>query len=94
EGFSKTICHVANLPFNVIEDSLLFSFGHCGEVQRVHIAKDGQSQKPRGFAFVEFKTAEGAQKAVNANGLDIGGRQVRITFAPEKDSGSKRGAAG
>lgn len=27
QGLSKTICHVANLPFNIREDSLLFSFG-------------------------------------------------------------------
>ncbi len=27
EGFSKTICHVSNLPFQCTDDALAFAFG-------------------------------------------------------------------
>ena len=59
----------------------------------MHLARDNETKRLRGFGFVEFKTAEAAAKAVGASGFDVGGRQVRVSFAPEKDGG-KRGPGG
>jgi diadenosine tetraphosphate (Ap4A) HIT family hydrolase len=92
-GFSATICHVANLPYSMTDDSMAFAFAQFGEVARVHLARDKDTKKLRGFGFVEFKVTESARKAVAASGFDVGGRQVRVSFAPEKDTG-KRGPGG
>ncbi|EKX45758.1 hypothetical protein GUITHDRAFT_138633 [Guillardia theta CCMP2712] len=57
-AYSETICHVANLPYKVNEDTLMFAFAGFGDILRVHIARDRETKRARGFGFVEFKDKE------------------------------------
>ena len=54
----------------------------------VTVPVDGESGRPRGFAFVEFSTSEQAAAATEKlNGAELGGRALRVNEATERPSG-------
>lgn len=66
-------------------EELLEFFGTAGPVVDVVMPLDKVSGRPRGFAFVEYETAEGAAKAIETlNGKEVGGRAVRIDGARDR----------
>lgn len=76
-----TSIYVGNLPFSATEDEIRDLFEAHGEVQSVKIINDRETGRPRGFAFVEMD-ASAAQVAIDKlNGLDMGGRTLRINEA-------------
>jgi len=78
--------YVGNLPYDVDEDALRAAFIERGAaVERVHIPLDRETQRPRGFAFVELATDEQAQQAIaSMNGASLGGRSMRVSEAEER----------
>ena len=51
----------------------------------VHIPKDRETGRPRGFAFVRFANEEQAQKAVEQfHGREVGGRPLRLDIAEDR----------
>lgn len=60
-------------------------FGEIGEVVDVHIPKDRETGRPRGFAFVRFAAEEHAAQAVEKlNGREVGGRALRLDIAEDR----------
>lgn len=84
--------YVGNLPFSATEADLSKVFASVGPVSRTTIVVDRETQRPRGFAFVEMGSDSDAQSAVNAlNGRDFGGRQMQVNIArPREDRGAPR----
>ncbi len=78
--------YVGNLPYDADETSLREVFGQDGRiVERVHIVIDRETQRPRGFAFVEMATDEQAKLAIETlDGSMFGTRQLRVTEAEER----------
>ena len=88
---SKKI-YVGNLPFSSTEDDLKEVFGRHGSVDSVSIITDRETGRPRGFAFVEMADASGAQDAIRAlDGTDLGGRNIKVNVAQDKNRGSRGG---
>lgn len=81
--------YVGNLPYDTDEASLREAFSQGGgTVERVHVVLDRETQRPRGFAFVEMATEEQAKAAMAAmNGAMFGTRQLRVTEAEERRPG-------
>jgi cold-inducible RNA-binding protein len=82
--------YVGNLPYDADEAGLRAAFSQQGrQVERVHIVLDRETQRPRGFAFVEMATDEAAQTAIrNLNNHDMGGRALTVNEArPKTNSG-------
>lgn len=51
----------------------------------VHIPKDRETGRPRGFAFVRFGAEEHAQQAVEQlHGREVGGRAIRLDIAEDR----------
>jgi RNA recognition motif-containing protein len=51
----------------------------------VHIPKDRETGRPRGFAFVRFASAEQAKQAVEQlHGREVGGRALRLDIAEDR----------
>ena len=51
----------------------------------VHIPKDRESGRPRGFAFVRFAAEEHAAQAVEQfHGREVGGRELRLDIAEDR----------
>jgi cold-inducible RNA-binding protein len=84
--------YVGNLPYETGETELQELFSAAGDVASVNLMRDQATGRPRGFAFVEMSTDEGAQKAINdLNEREVGGRRLTVNEARPKPS---RGAGG
>ena len=89
--------YVANVANSVTEEMLKNAFQEYGQVKSVRIIKDRFTGESRGFAFVEMSETEGAEAAISGmNGKELGGKQLRVNEARERDvrtprSGTDRG---
>ncbi len=79
--------YVGNLPFNVDQEQLRALFEEGGhEVLEVKIVTDRVTGRPRGFAFVDMASSEGAEAVIAAlNGRDVGGRTLTVSMARERE---------
>mmetsp|Transcript_19008 Transcript_19008/g.31815 ORF Transcript_19008/g.31815 Transcript_19008/m.31815 type:complete len:361 (+) Transcript_19008:47-1129(+) len=66
-----------------------------GLFHQVRVAVDRETGRSRGFAHVDFKDAESAERAlVELNGLEVLGRQLRVDMAQRKAGGGGGGGGG
>src|SRR5688572_2377637 len=87
--------YVGNLPFHATEDLIQKHFTAAGEVASVQLMIDRVSGQSRGFCFVEMSSPEGMQKALNElNGVELGGRSLRVDVAEERRPGGGGGGGG
>jgi cold-inducible RNA-binding protein len=85
--------YVGNLSFDTTQDKLQELFEAHGQVAKVNLITDRYSGRPRGFAFVEMMTDEGANAAIGAlNGQEVDGRALKVAQAkPREDRGAGGG---
>ena len=85
--------YVGNLNFDTTQGKLQELFETHGQVATVNIITDRDSGRPRGFAFVEMMTEEGASAAIGAlNGQEVDGRELKVAQAkPRESRGTDRG---
>lgn len=82
---------VGNLAYSTTKESLAEIFGAFGTVTDTHVVTDRETQRPRGFAFVEMEDAEAADKAIEAiNGTEIDGREVKVNEAQPREENRNR----
>ncbi|HEU4419139.1 MAG TPA: RNA-binding protein [Planctomycetota bacterium] len=88
--------YVGNLPYDADEAALRAAFAQDGRaVERVHIVIDRETQRPRGFAFVEMATEEQARQAIaTLDGTVLGTRQLRVTEAEDRRPAGPPGPRG
>ncbi|KFY21185.1 hypothetical protein V493_07555, partial [Pseudogymnoascus sp. VKM F-4281 (FW-2241)] len=59
------------------------AFGAHGTIVDVRIPTDVDTGSVKGFAYITFSSVEGAKSAMeNMYGADVGGRLVRLDYAP------------
>jgi len=74
--------YVGNLSYDITQGKLQELFEAHGQVSSVNIITDRDTGRPRGFAFVEMMTDEGASAAISAlNGQDVDGRALKVSEA-------------
>ncbi|HXI60012.1 MAG TPA: RNA-binding protein [Polyangia bacterium] len=80
---------IGNLSYNVNEQELRDAFAGEGiEVRSVRVALDRDTGRPRGFAFVETMTDEGAKASIEKlSGRLLQGRSIIIEEAQAKPGG-------
>jgi len=77
--------YVGNLNYRTTAEGLEGLFSSYGEVAGVTIVSDRETQQPRGFAFVEMATQEGATQAITElDGKEFEGRRLRVNEAVNK----------
>lgn len=92
--------YVANIPFKASEDELKGLFEQHGEVTSVKIILDKETNRSRGFGFVEMADNDSAKHAINElNGYNFLGKDLVVNEArPKTDSprsgGFNRGGGG
>ncbi|XP_044510259.1 serine/arginine-rich splicing factor SC35-like isoform X2 [Mangifera indica] len=73
---------VLNITFRTTADDLFPLFDKYGKVVDVFIPRDRRTGDSRGFAFVRYKYADEAQKAVDKlDGRVVDGREIMVQFA-------------
>jgi translation initiation factor 4B len=71
---------IGNLSFNVTDNDISLFFGE-GTVKSVRMVMDMQTQRPKGYGYVEFEDRQGLVNALKMNGESLQNRQVRINVA-------------
>src|SRR5712692_10023194 len=76
---------VGNMSFKTTESDLNALFKPFGLVTRVNVVKDRETDRARGFAFVEMPNDEEAAKAIAAlDGKEVAGRNLKVNEARPK----------
>jgi len=83
DSFNKNSIMIKNLNESTDEDGLKKHFKDFGTITRCFIPTDRDSNKSKGFAFIDYEKEEEAEKALKFN-KDIDGNKVEITFAKPK----------
>lgn len=80
-----TNIYVKNIPAEVTDDEFRELFEKFGEVTSASLARDPETNKSRGFGFVNFINHEHAAKAVDElNGKDFKGQDLYVGRAQKK----------
>lgn len=73
---------VGGLPFAVDNDQLSAMFADAGTVVSAQVIVDRETNRSKGFGFVEMSSEEEAKKAVEElNGKDVDGRSITVNEA-------------
>jgi RNA recognition motif-containing protein len=76
---------VGNLPFSATEDSVRALFAPHGTVETLALINDRDTGRPRGFGFVEMSNADAARAIEALNGVDFGGRALKVNEAQARE---------
>ncbi|XP_057478415.1 nucleolin 1-like isoform X5 [Actinidia eriantha] len=75
-----------------VRSALEEHFGTCGEMSRVSIPKDYETDEIKGFAYIDFTDSESLNKALELNGSELQGYPLMVDEAKPRDrDGSGRG---
>ncbi|GEM06701.1 cleavage stimulation factor subunit 2 [Rhodotorula toruloides] len=92
------VVFVGNLPFDYTEEQFIDVFSSVGPVVSFRLVFDHATGKPKGFGFCEYRDADTAASAIrNLQGVEVGGRGLRLDFADTEDAPPSkrfRGGAG
>ena len=79
--------YCANLSYKNRDEELASIFSEYGEVVSAKIILDRESNRSRGFGFVEMGSDEDAKKAIaELNGKEIDGRALVVNEARQRNS--------
>ena len=74
--------YVGNLPYSTQEADLREAFERFGRVDSVHVIMDRETNRSRGYGFVEMSSDTEANAAIEGlNGTDMQGRPLRVNEA-------------
>ncbi|EOA12765.1 hypothetical protein CARUB_v10028559mg [Capsella rubella] len=78
---------VSRLSAYTTEQSLRQLFSPFGQITEARLIKDQQTQRPKGFGFITFKSENDAQKALKAlNGKIVDSRLIFVEAAKEVEA--------
>jgi len=67
------------LPYELTEGDILAVFSQYGEIVDIHLVRDKQSGKSKGFAFLAYEDQRSTVLAVdNLSGARVAGRTIRV----------------
>lgn len=76
---------VGNIPYSMTDDQLMAIFSPFGQVTSAQVVVDRNTNRSRGFGFVEFENDEDASKAMSElDGSDQDGRPMAVKEARAK----------
>jgi RNA recognition motif-containing protein len=87
--------YVGNLPYQTTEQDLLDLFEQIGQVTEASVITDRETGRSKGFGFVEMRTDQEAQSAIERlNGTFLGNRTITVNEARERQAVGGRGFQG
>lgn len=86
---------VAGLPYSMTEDELQNLFAEFGEVKSAKVIMDRETNRSKGFGFVEMSTEEESKAAIQGlNGKDMEGRALAVNEARPREDRPARSFSG
>ncbi len=86
---------VGSLSYDTTDDSLKAHFEQIGEVESARVITDRDSGRSKGFGFVQFKSEDDNQKAVDQlDGKELDGRTISVSLARPKEDRPRRDFGG
>lgn len=83
--------YVGNLSYDVTQTDLTNAFAEYGTVKKANVLMDRETQRPRGFAFVDMSSDAEEDAAIEAlDGAEWMGRDLKVNKA--KPKGSREGS--
>lgn len=78
---------VGSLPYSITDDDLSQLFSDFGQVQSAKVIFDRETNRSKGFGFVEFESADEAKAAIDAlNNKEIQGRTIVVNEARPQEA--------
>lgn len=79
--------YVGNLSWNTEENELGNVFAQYGEVISARIIIDRNTNRSKGFGFIEMADSSAAEAAISAlNGTELDGRNLRVNVAENREN--------
>ena len=86
---------VGGLPYSVGDDQLAELFATVGTVASAKVIVDRDTNRSKGFGFVEMSTDDEARAAIaQLNGKDMGGRAIAVNEARPQEPRAPRAFGG
>ena len=86
---------VGNLSYETSRQDLETVFSRVGQVADVVLPVDRATDRPRGFAFVEFSDPDIVTRVIEElDGTELGGRSLRVSEARERAARPSFGGGG
>jgi RNA recognition motif-containing protein len=87
--------YVGGLSYSVTDTQLKDLFASHGTVESAKVVTDRETDRSRGFGFVEMSTQEEAEKAIAAlNGTQHEGRSLTVNISKPREDRPARGGGG
>jgi RNA recognition motif-containing protein len=84
--------YVGNLSYSVTNESLGSMFSAYGQVDSAQVIIDRDTNRSKGFGFVEMSSGEEAEAAIaGLNGQDNDGRALKVNEAKPKEDRPRTG---
>lgn len=87
--------YVGNLSFSVTESDLFEMFSKCGTVESAKLILDRDTDRSKGFGFVEMSSNSEAQEAMKMyDGQEHDGRAMKVNEAKPMEPRNRGGFSG
>ncbi|MCJ1322965.1 hypothetical protein MMC15_008315 [Xylographa vitiligo] len=87
--------YIGGLPFTLTEGDVIAIFSQYGEPVAVHLIRDKDTGKSKGFAFLKYEDQRSTELAVdNLGGAAVLGRVLRVDHARYKAGEGEQGEQG
>lgn len=73
--------YIGNMPYNFDEEDVREHFEQFGDVKNVKLIFDRETQRPKGYGFVEMDDTEASTAIETLNGSQWGGRTIKVNEA-------------
>lgn len=82
---------VGGLPYSVDDGQLEEAFAAVGAVKSAKVIVDRDTNRSKGFGFVEMESDDDAKKAIDQlNNSDMGGRSIIVNEARPREERPRR----
>jgi RNA recognition motif-containing protein len=79
-----TTAFVKNLEYHVTEKEVEEKFKTCGDINQIRFVYEPQTNKFKGFCYIDFKEHKGLLKALKLNGSFFGNRKLYVDYEQGK----------
>lgn len=87
--------YVGNLPYSVRDQDLMELFSEFGSVKSAKVVIDRETDRSKGFGFVEMPSADEGSNAISKlNGREVNGRSLRVNEARPREDRPRSGGGG